>query len=438
MKWSKFNHLCKSRKYGHFLYNSATNSFVRIDESVCNQLEQIKDWNSAWPELDEQTRNVLSSHRIIVDDDHDERYLAKKRFLKDVLAFNNSLTSLTVATTTGCNFRCPYCYEQGTEPLYMDRKTEEAILEYVLKFKNIHITWYGGEPLMNFDSIRRISDQIAEAKNVTADYEIITNGYYLDAAKCHYFSKLNLKQIQITIDGTEKIHEKTRITKDGTPTYRRIMNNIDVASKLLPQTQFAIRVNIGLQNKDDYPLLVAEFRQRWPDRKNIKPYLSFVDDYGSCKSACLSAPERIEFIRELRQKYGIRESIYPIGSHGVCVANRVCDYVVSPNGDLYKCWADIGKKDKKVGTIFTPETPTNFDLITDYALAYDRFADPKCLACFLFPVCDGGCPESRYARQQGDKKRMVCPFRLEYIDDVLEMIYEDYLTIKNSHQSLSL
>lgn len=155
---------------------------------------------------------------------------------------------------------------------------------------------------MNFDSIRRISDQIAKAKNVSADYEIITNGYYLDAAKCDYFSKLNLKQIQITIDGTEKIHEKTRITKDGTPTYRRIMNNIDIASKLLPQTQFAIRVNIGLQNKDDYPRLVTEFRQRWPDRKNVKPYLSFVDDYGSCKSACLSAPERIEFIRELREK----------------------------------------------------------------------------------------------------------------------------------------
>lgn len=34
MKWSQYNHIMRSAKYGTFIFNSVTNSFLRISEDL--------------------------------------------------------------------------------------------------------------------------------------------------------------------------------------------------------------------------------------------------------------------------------------------------------------------------------------------------------------------------------------------------------------------
>ena len=147
----------------------------------------------------------------------------------------------------------------------MSKDVEDAIVKYIEMLKKpIDITWYGGEPLINWKTIQRLTRKISEIKpKEKVKYALVTNGYSLTPEKCDYFANVNLQHIQITLDGIENTHNKSRISKNGNPSYQKIMDNIDYALKTLPNTYIAIRVNIGAHNKDDYPILRKEIYDRW-------------------------------------------------------------------------------------------------------------------------------------------------------------------------------
>lgn len=74
--------------------------------------------------------------------------------------------------------------------------------------------------------------------------------------------------------------------------------------------------------------------------------------------------------------------------------------MVDPVGDLYKCWDDIGMKERRVGTIFEPPMLSK-NMIKWMAYEPD---DPECQECFAFPMCMGGCPNHAL---NGEGKRCV-------------------------------
>ena len=91
---------------------------------------------------------------------------------------------------------------------------------------------------------------------------------------------------------------------------------------------------------------------------------------------------------------------------------------------MYKCWNEIGRKDYIVGNIKNKKIITNYDLICDYSINYNKFNDPKCLECFLLPVCIGGCPSNRYSNLTKNTNLEICPYNFEHIDLTLELMYE--------------
>lgn len=434
MEWSKYNYLFSSSKYGWFIYNSVTNSFVRIEDELKRQIEKVNEWNEvSFSSFSMEFQNILLNHKIIVNNKEDSEYYLKKKYAKYSSAFNPSTLNLTIATTTGCNFACPYCFEKGAQAITMNESVEEKLIDFVKSSPatSLKVTWYGGEPLMNFDTIKRLSQAFKDLnKFENIGYSIVTNGYYLTEEKYSFFAKYNIKFVQITIDGLPETHNKSRIAKNGQPTFDPIVSNIDKAAMALPACKFTIRVNISKQNGDEYAQLYEELMERWKDLKNISIYFSFVEDYGMCDVDCYNSQEKIEFIRKLREKHHISsDSFYPRSSLSLCVANSKNGYVVSANGDLYKCWSDLGKKDKVVGSIMDGKL-TNYSLLAHYALDMDKFSDDKCKECFLFPVCSGGCPQHRYTTLNNEQQHDICPYESVNIDAVLEMIYEDYQVIK--------
>lgn len=428
---SKYNYIYESEKYGTFIYNSVTNSFVKIDKKLKDQITQINEWNDqVLNTFSEEFRQVLSSHKIIVDKDEDNEYYIKKKYAKLYSVFNPHVLGLTIATTTNCNFSCPYCYEKGTIAQVMGKEVENAIINYVKMSpaKTLNVTWYGGEPLMNFETIKRLSKAFSQINHLEKiQYSLITNGYFLDEEKALFFKQYHLKSIQITIDGLRATHNKSRRAKNGEPTFDKIINNIDLCSLILTETRFGIRMNISKLNGNEYANLYTALTNKWKSRKNISIYFAFVEDYGQCDVGCYNSEEKILFIRDLRDKYHVNiRSFYPKNRLGVCIANSAYGYVVAPNGDLYKCWSDIGKTDRIIGS-FIEKEKHNYSLLANYAVAYDKYEDPKCKECFLFPVCEGGCPGHRYNNKYCGHHHEVCPYELQHIDKILDMIYEDYL-----------
>ena len=386
MKWSKYNYILNC-KHGVFVYNSTTNSFLKISKTLLDSLKNIKDWDLEIDELDEDIKKILVAHNIVVSNDFDNKYLTKLKFIHRRSAFANSQLSLTIATTTDCNFKCPYCYEEGISHTKMDEETETAIIDYIntIKPKSLYITWYGGEPLMNFKTIERLMKNINELSYIEeVKYDMVTNGSLLTEKVGSYFIEKKLKNVQITIDGLEENHNRTRITKNGKSSYRIILSNLDKALEILPDCHFSVRVNIGLNNRADYPILYRELREKYKDKTNFSIYFSFVEDYSMCGGAsCLDSKKRIDFLRYLQDVHHIAEEVYPKHRQCLCTATSINSFVIAPNGDLYKCWNEIGRKDYIVGNIKNKKMISNYDLICDYSINYNKFNDPKCLACFL-------------------------------------------------------
>ena len=88
-------------------------------------------------------------------------------YLADILKnrYNSSDMALTILPTRGCNFGCIYCYEQDRPNIAMSEQTEDAIVRFVKSnsnLKRLSVVWYGGEPLLNFDSIVRLTKKFQQ------------------------------------------------------------------------------------------------------------------------------------------------------------------------------------------------------------------------------------------------------------------------------------
>lgn len=191
MKWSQYNHIMRSAKYGTFIFNSVTNSFLRISEDLLAKIETVQNWEDELKDFGNDFVKILLEHKIVVTDGFDNDVFNQKKYLKYLSSFNSSVAGLTIATTTGCNFCCPYCYESSAKGENMSESVENAIVRYIeLLQKPIDITWYGGEPLLNWKTIENLTYRIAAIKpRKEVNYTLITNGYLLSRDKCDFFQK---------------------------------------------------------------------------------------------------------------------------------------------------------------------------------------------------------------------------------------------------------
>lgn len=82
----------------------------------------------------------------------------------------------------------------------------------------------------------------------------------------------------------------------------------------------------------------------------------------------------------------------------ICGAVCAGSFVVDPEGYLYKCWDEIGMRERSVGTL--AEGPRMNAQLVQW-LNYEP-SDHECEECFAYPSCMGGCPN--HALHGGSKQ----------------------------------
>ncbi len=119
--------------------------------------------------------------------------------------------------TGRCNLKCRYC--GGTIPDYvMPRDVRYSIRdleEFISQDENPSIAFYGGEPLLRIDLIKRIMDEI-DAEH----YILQTNGLLLDRLDPDYLKRLS--SILVSIDGRKEVTDFYR----GNGVYDRVLRNV--------------------------------------------------------------------------------------------------------------------------------------------------------------------------------------------------------------------
>ena len=157
--------------------------------------------------------------------------------------FKRGLTQLTLCITEDCNFRCNYCvysdvYEhtRNHSSKYMDFTTAKKAIDYYFSLlkdgKRYHplrkpaISFYGGEPLLNFETIKKCIEYIhSRYRRYDVLYNMTTNGSLLDKEKADWLIKHDFS-ISISLDGPEEEHNRNRLYRNKKGTFRDVMKNI--------------------------------------------------------------------------------------------------------------------------------------------------------------------------------------------------------------------
>jgi uncharacterized protein len=121
-----------------------------------------------------------------------------------------------------CNLNCRYCYETRKTSGLMTVATAKEILEREFstirddaRTTHAEIAFMGGEPLLNFDLVRSISEWIW-SKDIALPYEITirTNGTLLDRGMRDWFI-LNRERIKVglSMDGISEMNRMNRTSE---------------------------------------------------------------------------------------------------------------------------------------------------------------------------------------------------------------------------------
>ena len=104
---------------------------------------------------------------------------------------------------------------------------------------------------------------------------MISNGYLMDAKLAKKaFNEWHLSNIQITLDGTEEVYNKTKryIYKDDPNPFKTVINNIHELLK--NNILVSIRLNCGTHNIEDLKNLILYLREEFKDvNKGLSVYV---------------------------------------------------------------------------------------------------------------------------------------------------------------------
>lgn len=335
----------------------------------------------------------LREHWFTVPEQLDEKkYVNLVRWaLKNSRKKPEHITNYTILSTTDCNARCFYCYEMGRSRIPMNEETARKTAQYIIAHcggKKVHLSWFGGEPLFNLQVIDLICGQLRQA-GIEYKSTMVSNGYLFDDAVVKKAVECwNLERVQITLDGTEEVYNRSKafIYQEGSA-YHVVLRNIQ---RLLDANiSVVIRLNLDLHNADDLLTLAEELADRFPDRSRLRVYTHLLfDAEDSSKNAfsdaqwtarCkaqqrledkltqfnLSAPRRLK--KELQLNH--------------CMADSGNSLVIVPTGDVGLC--EHYSESEFAGHI------DREGLDAGMTASWKELAPelPECADCFYYPAC---------------------------------------------------
>jgi len=434
MHWSKYNFLFNSQRFGFFLYNSLSNVFFKLDERHYRLLGKMQDKTLRSDlDMDDKFMKHLRKNKIFVEKGEEKKLLLSRQYLRASRCFDPTRLSLTICPTLGCNFRCPYCIEDTqNNKAVMSAETVNQLIKFVKNFKKakkLSVAWYGGEPTLAFEVICNIALKLNKLGVSCNKSFLFTNGYLLNKNIIDQLNDLKINALQITLDGFKERHDKYRKLAGREPTYDRIMHNIEMISNSSYKGMCIIRIHVD-KNTLPHFLVQRESLMGMFNGKKISVYAAHLenrDGNSSHKSCSFLADDWSDFIIGMYREYGFAPEggFYPKSRDmTICTANFCNGFIIGPEGELYKCMKDVGKKEMILGSIWREPPVTNIELQSMYSIGTDPHLDVECRACRVLPICRGGCPNMRLRAKYFNEKGL--DFCSPYKDNLIKYLEEYY------------
>ena len=376
---------------GALLYNTVTGQLAALDPAETEALDAL-------PSADGSALAQLIADHYLVPEGFDEHQQVKalRTILLRLRAAEEEgckgITTYTILTTTACNARCYYCFEQGARTVTMTEQTAQDTAAFIASHcgpeKKVFLTWFGGEPTLTTDRIDQICLALRQS-GVSYESTLVTNGYLLDRDTVAKARDLwQLQYVQICVDGTEENHNRIKAYVNAADSpYQRVFRN--TAYLLEAGVRVRLRMNFDLGNVRDFLPFVEEVTRRFARH----PLLTVsahpvVGTYRGPDGEIAHGSdewfeEMIPELTDIAEAAGLyhREMQLPGLNCRMCMAARDYAVTVTPEGFLTKCPEQFGEN-QIVGSL--REGIRNAPLAEDWK----RIADSaRCAECALFPLC---------------------------------------------------
>ncbi|MDM8157022.1 radical SAM protein [Amedibacillus dolichus] len=329
---------------------------------------------------------------FIVDDEFDEKEIID--YFRKKSIYDTELVTYRILTTTSCNANCFYCYESEKRDSKMSLKTAHKVVDFIVDNSmlatRINIDWFGGEPLLNPKAMSLITRELnARLPSKNINYNITTNGLLFNSPDC--FENIDLWQlqnIQITLDGLENTYNDRKQFNNVKNPFKTVISNIQM---LLDKGLFvSIRINYDRDNLDEIYHLIDYLSEKYSSYRNLNCYVApLFNTYEFEQNQIKSDKTTIDDYLRLN-KYLVEKRLSEYGRivklklrTRKCFACSTNSFVISPNGDLFKCAVDLKHS---VGNIYS-----GIKMNQTYFKWCTVDLDEECEKCIFLPMCQGGC-----------------------------------------------
>ena len=436
MKFSRFNIVARTENGNCLLSNSVTGAVCLISNEKYKTVKSSLNCNEDNEELQLLIRD-LRKGGFIIDDEIDEA--SRVKYLANYDAYKGDHLNLIILPTEQCNFRCAYCYEsfqKGEMSEEIRKRIKQLVEKKAPLLKRLSVGWFGGEPLMAYDTIMDLSHAFLETKKTFGlqyDSHITTNGYLLDRKMMLQLLSVDIRRIQVTIDGFREEHDRRRKLTHGGETFDVLATNIKTAKELDEKFQFTVRVNFDNDNVNGVPQLLDLLKEIFKEDRRFGVFFRPIGNFGGINGEInkLNLASREDNIpiqltleeqalaRGLKVNEGFKA---PSLQSYLCYAAQPNSFVVGSDGSLYKCTVYFNNDVNKIGYVDKEgNLKTNLGKMAQW-VGYKGDEDPVCKRCSLLPSCyAAACPAARLM-----SKTRPCPMKVSEVKEGLRFLYNSY------------
>lgn len=421
IKWSCWNDevIYNNRK---IIFNTLYRSAILVDEDFCHETLQAEE------------QGLLQELGILVPADKEELADFEQSYIE--AKCDLSYIDLTIVSSNQCQMNCAYCFEGNKPDKKLDNVTMDDIMSFLDRRKNVckrlRVTWFGGEPLLGYSQMRRLSERIIDFCNKNhIDYsaDITTNGYALTRERCNeLINQMLVRRFIITVDGLQSVHDVRRPLLNGGGTFERIWHNI----KLLVDAGawVTIRMTIDCDNVNEIPAFLNSLAESELARRTGLTFCRTIDinfTSSTVRSKLFTEDEFADVEWKLMlhaHKLGLWRFCLP-GSAPLGGCLRDGDIVIGTNGEIYKCLDTLGDTRWISGHISETEKAD----MPEWFSAWHGWLpskSEKCGSCKLLPLCSGGCPHNALFKDKKHGAESQCPdWKPNYKRQIIEIIKEN-------------
>ncbi len=406
----------------HIVVDVNSGSVHVVDSIVYEILDYYKDMKNE--EIMDKLKNRYDEKSIteaigeIVELEMNDLLFSDDTYILDTDIKNRNpvVKALCLHIAHDCNIRCSYCFaSQGDfkgDRSLMSEEVGKKALDFLIESsgnrKNLEVDFFGGEPLLNFDVVKKLVDYGRKREKEFGKnfrFTLTTNGVLLDEEKIRYINE-NMENIVLSIDGRKNINDKMRYTINGEGTYDIILPKIKKMVNTRGDKSYYVRGTFTKHNLD-FAKDVLHLADQGFKNTSVEPVVAEPGKHYEITEEDLPTifNQYEELAREIINREKSNESFnffhFMIDlNQGPCAIKRLVgcgagsEYLaITPQGEIYPCHQFVGNDDFNMGSVFTGLKDMKVDVDFSNVHVYSK---DECRDCWAKFYCSGGCHANAY------------------------------------------